>query len=61
MPQVDGSDVLQGQVLAVEVASLTDGVAAFKARLSEVRSHWHCHVAAAESPVLLRCPSLQQG
>lgn len=29
--------MLQGQVLAVEVASLTDGTGAFKGRLAEVR------------------------
>lgn len=54
VPEVEGSEVLQGQVLAVEVAGLTDGVGAFKARLAEVRSrqHNHGHGPGRASPLL---------
>ncbi len=41
VPEVEGSGMLEGQVLAVEVSSLTDGVGAFKARLAEVRAITH--------------------
>jgi splicing factor 3A subunit 1 len=36
VPEVEGNEVLQGQVLAVEVAGLTDSLGTFKARLAEV-------------------------
>ncbi len=35
-PEVEGSDKLVGQILEVEVASLTDSVGHFKSRLAEV-------------------------
>ena len=36
-PDADDSDMLNGQILEVEVASLSDSIAALKARLAEVR------------------------
>ena len=41
-PDADDSDTLNGQILEVEVASLTDSIAALKARLAEVRWSRHC-------------------
>ena len=38
VPEVEGNEVLQGQVLAVEVAGLTDSLGTFKARLAEVHT-----------------------
>ena len=36
-PDVEDSDTLNGQVLEVEVAALTDSIGDLKARLAEVR------------------------
>ena len=50
VPEVEGNEVLRGQVLAVEVAGLTDSLGTFKARLAEVRIRLHCCVCRRAEP-----------
>lgn len=52
--------MLQGQVLAVEVAGLTDSLGTFKARLAEVRDTLACRVlqaSGADLPLCVLCCS----
>ena len=58
VPEVEGNEVLRGQVLAVEVAGLTDSLGTFKARLAEVRTRLHAVLADEQSRLAAVCSVL---